>query len=66
MPVVGPRCHELRIVGVGHSWRIIYRADADAIIIAGVFAKKTPETPWRMMEISRQRLQRHDTTVEEE
>jgi len=40
MPEIGRRCHELRIVDGEHTWRIIYRADPDAIVIAEVFGKK--------------------------
>lgn len=47
MPSIGKRCHELRVNDVESrvTWRIIYRLDADAILIADVFAKKTPKTP---------------------
>jgi hypothetical protein len=45
MPSVGPRCHELRIVDADATWRVIYRRDADAIVIAEVFSKKTRATP---------------------
>jgi phage-related protein len=38
MPGVGPRCHELRINDVAGQWRLIYRIDADAIVIAEVLA----------------------------
>ena len=27
MPVLGPRCHELRIKDAAANWRIVYRAD---------------------------------------
>ena len=37
MPSIGPRCHELRIIDVSGTWRIIYRVDSDAIVIADVF-----------------------------
>jgi hypothetical protein len=39
MPDIGTRCHELRIEDRGRSWRIIYRADPTAIVIAEVFEK---------------------------
>jgi phage-related protein len=26
MPVVGPRCHELRVRDAGADWRIVYRS----------------------------------------
>ena len=45
MPGVGPGCHELRVRDAGHSWRLVYRADPDAIVIAEVFDKKTRRTP---------------------
>jgi phage-related protein len=41
MPGIGPRCHELRIKHVSAEWRLIYRIDDDAIVIAEVFAKKS-------------------------
>src|SRR5687768_6602651 len=41
LPGVGSDCHELRVRDVGHQWRVIYRIDDDAIVIAEVFAKKT-------------------------
>jgi len=41
MPTVGPRCHELRIVDAGVTWRLMYRTDEDAIVIVEVFKKKT-------------------------
>ena len=41
MPSIGARCHELRIIDEAATWRIVYRIDTDAIIIAEVFSKKT-------------------------
>ncbi len=43
MPTIGPRCHELRIRDRDHDWRIVYRIDRDAIVIAEVFEKKIAE-----------------------
>src|SRR3990172_12525009 len=60
MPAVGPRCHELRINDAGVTWRTIYRIDSDAIVIAEVFSKKTPQTPEAVIETCRQRLWRYD------
>ena len=37
MPALGVRCHELRIVAAGARWRIVYRADQDAVVVAEVF-----------------------------
>src|SRR5438876_631738 len=47
MPSVGRRCHELRVPDKGQNWRIVYRIDADAIVILEVFAKTTRQTPQR-------------------
>jgi phage-related protein len=63
MPVIGPRCHELRIDDERKTWRIVYRADADAVVIADVFQKMTRTTPRRAIEVSRARLRRYDELV---
>lgn len=62
MPSIGPRVHELRIRDVGANWRIIYRIDQDAIVLAAVFCKTTQSTPRLQIESSRARLQRYDQT----
>ena len=63
MPIVGRRCHELRIGDAGQTWRIIYRLDADAIVIAEVFSKKTLTTPLAVIEVCRLRLRQYDVAV---
>lgn len=60
MPALGPRCHELRVVDEGVTWRIVYRVDSDAIVIAEVFAKKTAQTPTAVVEACRRRLKEYD------
>ena len=60
MPSIGPRCHELRIQDSDKTWRIIYRIDHDAIIIADVFVKKSRTTPKLAIETSRRRLRQYD------
>ena len=60
MPAIGLRCHELRINDVSGFWRIVYRLDDDAIVIAEVFAKKTPRTPKTTIELCRKRLKEYD------
>lgn len=60
MPSIGPRCHELRVRDGEHNWRIVYRIDSDAILIAEIFRKKTRKTPPKTIELSRQRLARYD------
>jgi phage-related protein len=60
MPGIGKRCHELRIEDEGKWWRIIYRTDSDAIVIAEVFAKKTNTTPKGVINTCKDRLKRYD------
>ncbi len=56
MPSVGRGCHELRIVDLGVSWRIIYFVDTDAVVIVEVFSKKTRATPKRVIDVCQNRL----------
>ena len=60
MPVVGPRCHELRVRDSEADWRIVYRLDSDAIVILGVFSKKTRATPKIVIEACTRRLREYD------
>jgi phage-related protein len=60
MPVVGERCHELRIVDIEMTWRIIYRIDPDAVVILDVFSKKTRATPQLAIDRSKRRLREYD------
>lgn len=60
MPSIGARCHELRVRDEDQNWRIVYRVDADAIIIVEVFAKKTAATPKPIIDACRRRLHAYD------
>ena len=60
MPSIGARCHELRINDADTTWRLIYRVDLDAIVIAEVFAKKTEKTPKEVMQACKKRLKEYD------
>lgn len=60
MPSIGGRCHELRIVDEEAAWRIIYRTDSDAIVIAEVFPKKTRTTPKKIIETCKRRFKDYD------
>jgi phage-related protein len=60
MPSIGPRCHELRINDSGGNWRLMYRIDTDAIVIAEVFSKKTRTTPKSVIDTCRKRLKEYD------
>ena len=60
MPDVGRRCHELRVQDGDATWRIVYRVDPDAVIIAEVFSKKTARTPKRVIDVCKKRLKEYD------
>ena len=60
MPSIGPRCHELRIVDEDVTWRIVYRLDVDAVVLAEIFRKKTAQTPKRVVQTCKKRLKEYD------
>ena len=64
MSVIAARCHELRINDESGTFRIIYRADADAVVILDVVKKKTEQTPQSVVEICRRRLRDYDRVME--
>lgn len=63
MPTIGTHCHELRVTDRDHAWRIVYYVDVDAIVILGVFSKKTNTTPGQTIEICRKRLAAYRTAI---
>jgi len=60
MPSIGSGCHELRINDRTVTWRIVYRIDSDAIVIADVFKKKTQKTPKKVIDRCQRRLNVYD------
>ena len=42
------------------AWRVSYRADADAVIIAAVFTKSTPQLRETVIRTSQLRLRAYD------
>ena len=60
MPAIGPRCHELRIKDARSDWRIVYRLDTDAVVIANIFAKTTRRTPDRVVADCKRLLEMYD------
>jgi len=60
MPTIGSKCHELRITDRNVRWRIVYRIDADAIVLLEVFDKKTGKTPHRIIDRCKNRLKEYD------
>jgi phage-related protein len=66
MPSIGLRCHELRVRDVGHNWRIVYRIDADAVLILEVFDKKTTRTPAEVIANCQRRITQYDQLTKKE
>ena len=60
MPSVGTRCHELRVNDSTGHWRLVYRIDSDAIVIAEVFSKKSRATPKPVVDVCKRRLKDYD------
>jgi phage-related protein len=60
MPSIGSRCHELRINDESATWRIVYRLDADAIVILEIFSKKSRATPKTVIDACKMRLKDYD------
>jgi phage-related protein len=60
MPVVGPRCHELRIRDLNRNWRIVYRIDKDVIIVVLVFPKTAQATSMKDIRACKSRLSDYD------
>jgi phage-related protein len=63
MPSIGPKCHELRILDERKSWRIVYRLDDDAVVIAAVFPKTTRKTSKHDIDDCQRRLRLYDEVV---
>lgn len=61
MPTIGSRCHELRVADESATWRIVYRIDFDAIVIAEVFSKKSQQTPKHVIDTCRARFKTYDS-----
>ena len=63
LPDVGTRCGALRVRDAGHNWRIMYRIDADAVLILDVYPKKTRTIPDEVIRRCKDRLKRYDAAV---
>ncbi len=62
MPSIGPRCHELRVNDQNKTWRLIYRTDANAIVVLDVFEKKTNQTPRKVIDNCQRRLKHYEAS----
>lgn len=62
MPVVGARVHELRVTDREENahWRVIYRTDADAILVVSWYDKNTQTMPLSEIKLAQRRLREYD------
>lgn len=60
MPTIGPRVHELRLNEPHKTWRVIYRIDANAVLIVEFFEKTTQTTPADVIRNCQRRLREYD------
>jgi phage-related protein len=61
MPVIGSRCHELRIRDEDKNWRIFYHLSADTVIILEVNNKTTRKIPSAVLESCKRRLKHYQS-----
>ena len=55
LPNVGPRCGAMRVRDAERNWRIMFRTDADAILVLEVYSKKTRKIPDEVIQRCKQR-----------
>ena len=62
LPSIGERCHELRVKDFQFKtiWRIVYRTDANVILIVDIFAKKPRKMPIEAVWRCKGRLRKYD------
>jgi phage-related protein len=49
----------------GHNWRIMYRVDAEAVLVIEVYAKKTRKIPQEVITRCKRRLRHYDDTAKQ-
>jgi phage-related protein len=59
MSGIGTRCHDLRIVAEGATWRLL-GLDGDVVVTVDVFSKKTRQAPGQVIVDCRRRLRPYD------
>jgi phage-related protein len=60
MPSIGARSHELRVNDSSGNWRVVYRIDSDAIVIAEVLSKKSRKAPKSIIDVCKRRFKEYD------
>ncbi len=65
LPVIGPHCGAIRVRDEQHNWRIMYRVDADAVVLVKVYDKKAKKIPAEVITQCKQRLNLYDKAVKQ-
>jgi phage-related protein len=65
LPHVGPRCGALRVRDAEHNWRIVFRADADAVLVVDVYPKRTRKIPDEVIRRCKLRLKQYDAAIKD-
>lgn len=65
LPVIGTRCHELRVRDGPLSWRIIYSLEIDAVVILAVTAKKRRTLSVKTISTCKNRLEAYSRWEQE-
>jgi phage-related protein len=63
MPVIGPRCHELRIPDKTKNWRIFYHFNAKAVVILEILDKQTQQTSTAAIATCQRRLRLYRSSL---
>ena len=61
MPTIGKGCCELRINDENKTWRIILQIRKDIILILDAFEKKTNETPPKIIDNCKRRINKYES-----
>ena len=64
-PPFSSAARELRIRDGRQTWRIFYRLDSNAVLVAAVAKKKTQKTPKAILDACKRRLAQYDQDFEE-
>lgn len=64
LPSFGERCGALRVRDASSNWRIVYRVDADAVLILEIYPKKTRKIPLEVINRCKKRLTRYDAILD--
>ena len=63
LKAAGRSCYELRVRDAGVNWRLVFRVDHDAVVVAGLFTKTSRAATDRLIEKSRRRLAEYDAAA---